>query len=256
MPELWHPDTGVIEPAPVWSAQDGRTTVQLTLNPLARYSSFSATPRTARITSSPPADDFPPESSGGAASWKFNTPFMPPLMARARMDVTAKLCRTGQRRSTGRGRPTTMLCGHDPARQITRKELARGLHARRQARPCDRCTKTKRSRCRQICPSGRRRNGKRALATDGSPVVKTLEQWPGRIAHGGRKSSARRRDRLPAPQEIAGAVELKFPAELGRAAIGHAGQTDFLDRPHRTPACAISPARPPTKRKSKFLPTD
>ncbi len=33
VPELWHPDTGVIETAPVWSAQDGRTTVHLNFEP-------------------------------------------------------------------------------------------------------------------------------------------------------------------------------------------------------------------------------
>ena len=33
IPELWHPDTGVIEPAPVWSAKEGRTTVHLNLDP-------------------------------------------------------------------------------------------------------------------------------------------------------------------------------------------------------------------------------
>ncbi len=33
IPELWHPDTGVIEPAPVWSAQDGRTAVRLNFEP-------------------------------------------------------------------------------------------------------------------------------------------------------------------------------------------------------------------------------
>ena len=33
VPELWHPDTGLIEPAPVWSAQDGRTTVRLNFEP-------------------------------------------------------------------------------------------------------------------------------------------------------------------------------------------------------------------------------
>jgi len=33
VPELWHPDTGVIEPAPVWSAQDGHTTVRLDFDP-------------------------------------------------------------------------------------------------------------------------------------------------------------------------------------------------------------------------------
>jgi hypothetical protein len=33
VPELWHPDTGVIEPAPVWSAQAGRTTVRLDFDP-------------------------------------------------------------------------------------------------------------------------------------------------------------------------------------------------------------------------------
>jgi hypothetical protein len=33
IPELWHPDTGVIEPAPVWSAKDGRMTVHLDFDP-------------------------------------------------------------------------------------------------------------------------------------------------------------------------------------------------------------------------------
>ena len=33
VPELWHPDTGVIEPAPVWNAHDGRTTVKLDFEP-------------------------------------------------------------------------------------------------------------------------------------------------------------------------------------------------------------------------------
>ena len=33
IPELWHPETGVIEPAPVWSAQNGRTTVRLDFEP-------------------------------------------------------------------------------------------------------------------------------------------------------------------------------------------------------------------------------
>jgi hypothetical protein len=33
MPELWHPDTGKIEPAPIWSAHEGRTTVRLDFDP-------------------------------------------------------------------------------------------------------------------------------------------------------------------------------------------------------------------------------
>ena len=33
IPELWHPDTGVIEPAAVWRTQDGRTTVRLEFEP-------------------------------------------------------------------------------------------------------------------------------------------------------------------------------------------------------------------------------
>ena len=33
IPELWHPDTGVIEPAPVWSAQNGRVKVRLDFDP-------------------------------------------------------------------------------------------------------------------------------------------------------------------------------------------------------------------------------
>ena len=33
VPELWHPDTGLIEPAPVWSEQDGGTRVSLNFDP-------------------------------------------------------------------------------------------------------------------------------------------------------------------------------------------------------------------------------
>jgi hypothetical protein len=33
IPELWHPDTGMIEPAPVWHAADGRTAVHLNFDP-------------------------------------------------------------------------------------------------------------------------------------------------------------------------------------------------------------------------------
>jgi hypothetical protein len=33
VPELWHPDTGVTETAPIWSVHDGRTTVDLTFEP-------------------------------------------------------------------------------------------------------------------------------------------------------------------------------------------------------------------------------
>ena len=33
VPELWHPDTGAIEPAPVWSVPAGRTTVRLNFEP-------------------------------------------------------------------------------------------------------------------------------------------------------------------------------------------------------------------------------
>ena len=33
VPELWHPDTGVIEPAPVWSTQAGQTKVRLDFEP-------------------------------------------------------------------------------------------------------------------------------------------------------------------------------------------------------------------------------
>ena len=33
LPELWHPDTGRIEPAPVWNQHDGRTTVPLNFEP-------------------------------------------------------------------------------------------------------------------------------------------------------------------------------------------------------------------------------
>src|SRR5208337_3079334 len=32
-PEFWHPETGLIEPAPVWRQEDGRTVVPLSFDP-------------------------------------------------------------------------------------------------------------------------------------------------------------------------------------------------------------------------------
>ena len=83
IPELWHPDTGVIEPAPVWSAQDGRTTVRLNFDPagsvfvIFRHAADSADHVVAASGS------FAAESVRRRRSWKFSTPFTPPLTARA-----------------------------------------------------------------------------------------------------------------------------------------------------------------------------
>ena len=42
-PQLWHPDSGVIAPAAVYTEADGRTRVPVTLDPSGRYSwSFPA----------------------------------------------------------------------------------------------------------------------------------------------------------------------------------------------------------------------
>ena len=80
VPELWHPDTGVIEPAPVWSAANGRTSVRWTLIPLARSSSSSVALPATRTTSSPSKTLWPPNRP--CRSWRFSTRFTGPLTAR------------------------------------------------------------------------------------------------------------------------------------------------------------------------------
>ena len=45
-PELWHPDTGLIEPAPLWRQKDGRTIVHLRFDPTgSTFVVFRAPPR-------------------------------------------------------------------------------------------------------------------------------------------------------------------------------------------------------------------
>ena len=60
----------------------------------------------------------------------------------------------------------------------------------------------------------------------------SVGQWPGRIAHRRRKNFARQRGGLARAAGNIRRMEFEFSAELGRAAVGHAGQIDFLDRPH------------------------
>jgi hypothetical protein len=89
VPELWHPDTGVIEPAPVWSAQDGRTTVRLDFEPagsvfvIFRHAADSAD-HVVAVSGNGSTE------SSAHRNWKFSTRFTPPPTARG-MDVTAKL---------------------------------------------------------------------------------------------------------------------------------------------------------------------
>ena len=70
-----------------------------------------------------------------------------------------------------------------------------------------------------------------SVADGGSPFVKAWGNGRVELRTAGGKI-------LRAARRTAGAagnhrrLELEFSAELGRAAVGHAGQIDFLDRPH------------------------
>jgi len=95
MPELWHPDTGVIEPAPVWREDGDRTTVGLNLDAAGSVFVIFRQPAThadhiVDVSTMPPASS---ESAAGSAipELKIEHAVYKATDGTGEMDVTAKL---------------------------------------------------------------------------------------------------------------------------------------------------------------------
>jgi hypothetical protein len=208
IPELWHPDTGVIETAPVWSASGGRTKVPLNLDPAG--SVFVIFRRTA----------------GGAdhlvaAHGNFSNPVSaaPKLQIRRaiytgttggrQVDVTAKISemiRAGQPLSAN-----SDLLGGDPAAN-RKKELRVDYTLDGQHRQVT--VPENETLALVTAPVGAAPPWE-VTATANAPTVKLWGN--GRVelrSAAGKKFRAEATD-LPAPQEISGGWHLSFPPNWG-----------------------------------------
>jgi hypothetical protein len=211
VPELWHPDTGVIEPAPVWNAKNGRTTVRLDFDPagsvfvIFRHAADGA--------------DHVVATSG---SFSAKPSAMPKLVIHhatytavdgaGEMDVTAKLselARSGQLVVDA----SNDTFGRDPA-ALHEKELRvdytlAGKPGHVTVPEGETLTLP------AMTTIGQPPQLETRIAANGSPVVKVWSDGRVKLRTADGKVLQADATDLPAPQEISGAWNLSFPPNWG-----------------------------------------
>jgi hypothetical protein len=211
IPELWHPDTGVIEPAPVWSAQNGRTTVRLDFEPAGSvfvvFKPGTASPdhlvaASGRFAAQPIHQ----------AKLKIQHAVYTATDGAGKMDVTEKLSKLA-----GDGQLVVVASndalGGDPALD-QQKELR--VDYTLDGKPGQAIVHENETLALPATASiGRSPQWETSVAADGSPVVKAWSD--GRVelrAADGKKLRADAK-KIPAPQEISGEWNLSFPPNWG-----------------------------------------
>jgi hypothetical protein len=211
IPELWHPDTGMIESAPVWSAQAGRTTVRLDFEPagsvfvIFRHAADGA--------------DHVVAGSGNFATELAGVPKLEIQHAvytatdgAGEMDVTAKLSelvRDGQLVIAANNDTS----GRDPA--VNHEKELRVDYAL-DGKPGHVIAHENETLTLPATTTvGQSPQWKTSLAAGGSPVVKAwgngrveLRMVSGKVLHADAAN-------LPAPQEVTGSWNLSFPPNWG-----------------------------------------
>jgi hypothetical protein len=209
IPELWHPDTGVIEPAPVWSAKDGRTTVPLDFDPAG--SVFVIFRR--------PADsvDHVVAAGGGASATLSATPkveIQHAVYAAAdgagETDVTEKvsaLVQAGQPVVAGNG-----LTGSDPA-MFHKKELR--VDYTLDGQPGHATAHENETLMLSDFLTALSPHWEAITAADGSPAIKTWDNGRFELRMSDGKMLHATVADLPVPQAVTGTWNLSFPPNWG-----------------------------------------
>jgi hypothetical protein len=208
VPELWHPDTGVIEPAPVWSAQAGRTTVRLDFDPagsvfvIFRHAADNADHVVAASGS------FATEPSTGP-KLEIQHAVYTAIDGAGEMDVTAKLSELWRD-----GQPIVAnndVLGRDPAANHE-KELR--VDYMLDGKPVHVAVHEGETLTLPMA-IGQSPQWEVGIAADGSPVAKAwgngqveLRTADGKVLHADAAD-------LPAPLEVTGAWDLSFPPDWG-----------------------------------------
>jgi alpha-L-rhamnosidase len=211
VPELWHPDTGVIEPAPVWNTQDGRITVRLNLEPAGSVFVIFREPASG-------ADHLVATSGNNAAE----STVAPKLEIQhavyaatdgaGETDVTAKLSGL-----VSGGQLTVTVnndaFGGDPA-TLHEKELRvdytlNGIPGHAVV------PENETFALPATATVGQPPQWETSVATDGSPTVKAWADGQVELHTAGGKILHADAADVPAPQEISGGWDLSFPPNWG-----------------------------------------
>jgi hypothetical protein len=211
IPELWHPDIGVIEPAPVWKAAGGRTTVRLDFDPVG---SVFVVFRQA----SNGADHVASASSNMAAEsskrpqLKIQHAVYTALDGAGEMDVTAKLSELAQDGQLVVGASNGTF-GHDPAINHEKE-----LHVDYLLDGKPGHVVVPENETLRIPPDvdlGAAASWRVSLGADGLPVVEFWQNGKIKLdTANGTVLKANATD-VPAPQEISGPWNLTFPPDWG-----------------------------------------
>ena len=211
-PELWHPGTGVIEPAPVWSEHDGRITVRLNFEPaesvfvIFRHAANGADHIVAV------SGGASSESSAAAPRLEIQRAIYAASGGTNGLDVTAKLSglvRNGQLTVEVRND----FFGVDPA--VNRVKELRVDYTLDGKPGHATVPENETLTLPETASTGQPPQWETSVAASGSPAVKAWSN--GRVelrTAGGRIFHADATD-LPAPQEINGSWDLTFPPNWG-----------------------------------------
>ncbi len=218
-PELWHPDTGMIEQAPIWSAQDGRVKVRLNLDPAGSVFVIFRKPFMDWYLGMPV---FSPDrvisvqstiaaASSAAPKLEIQRAIYAAAGDTNGMDVTAKLSklvRDGQLVVDVKNDSF----GGDPA--VNRvKELRVGYTL--DGQPGHTIVPENETLTLPATTGGRAPQWETIVAQDGSPMMKAWSNGRVELRTSNGKVLHAVASNVPAPQEVTGAWDLSFPPNWG-----------------------------------------
>ena len=211
IPELWHPDTGIIEPAPVWSEEDGRTKVRLNFDPAGSVFVIfrQATDNADHVVAA--SGSFATESAA-APKLEIRHAVYAATDGAGETDVTAKISGLVQ---DGRLVVTVNndALGGDPAYRHV-KELRVDYALDGQPGHVI-ASENETLALPASAATGQPPQWETGVAADGLPVVKAWGDGRVELRAAGGKILHADAAGLPAPQEISGGWDLSFPPNWG-----------------------------------------
>jgi hypothetical protein len=211
IPELWHPDTGVIEPAPVWSAPDGRTKVRLNFDPAGSVFVI--------FRHAADGEDHVVAASGNFIIEPSTAPKLEIQHAvyaatdgAGAMDVTAKISELARAGRLVVAANNDVL-GHDPTPNHE-KELR--VDYTLDGKPGHATVHENETLTLPVAATvGQSPPWETSAGNNGSPVVKMWRNGRVELQTANGRAFRAEATNLPAPQEITGAWKLDFPPNWG-----------------------------------------
>jgi hypothetical protein len=211
LPELWHPDTAVLESAPVWNSESGRTMVKLNLNPAGSVFVIFRHPAAATDHIVAATGTFAAQPAA-ANNLEIRHAVYTAIDGAGELDVTAKLAelaRTGQVEIAAQND----ALGRDPADHHA-KELRVDYTLNGQPGHAV-IPENDTLRLPASLPIGAAQPYEISVGPDGSPAVTAWSNGRVELTTAAGKTLRAESENLPAPAEISGAWNLAFPPNWG-----------------------------------------